>query len=348
MKVFVSAATLLLTAAVVGALGVITATADSPDQAQVVTMPGYRVAVFARGTSAYSHPDPIVVAAGHVFVAFQNNSAKDGSSGASTIVDYSRNGHINRTFSVPGHVDGMRLDPATHQLWVTANEDGNPSGAIIDPTTGTVKPFTFPTPPHGGGYDDLAFHVGKAFIAASNPNLNSAGVNVFPAVDTIVVNDGKATLTPVLAGNATALDTTTNQTVMLNLTDPDSMTIDPSGAVVLVDQADSEIVFIHNAATPQQSVTRVPTGTQLDDTVWATKDRGTLFVVDSPANTIYTLTSDFKPGTVYTEAPNDSGVAGFVGTVDLKTGIVTPIAIGFSSPTGLLFVPDANDDDDPS
>jgi hypothetical protein len=65
-------------------------------------------------------------------------------------------------------------------------------------------------------------------------------------------------------------------------------------------------------------------------------DRGHVFV-DSAANTIYTITADFKPGTVYTEAPSDSDVASFVGTINLQTGAVTPVAIGFKSPTGLLF-----------
>jgi hypothetical protein len=92
-------------------------------------------------------------------------------------------------------------------------------------------------------------------------------VNVFPAIDTIVVNNGKAQLTPVLFGNATALDTTTNQTVTLNEIDPDSMSIDPAGDVVLLNQAGSEIVFLHKPGTPAQTVTRIPTGTQLEDTV---------------------------------------------------------------------------------
>ncbi|MBV9358599.1 MAG: hypothetical protein JO023_24070 [Chloroflexi bacterium] len=64
-----------------------------------------------------------------------------------------------------------------------------------------------------------------------------------------------------------------------------------------------------------------------------------MLVVDGAANVIYAITAGFKPGTVYTEAPSDSGVASFLGTLDLKTGTVTPIAVGFQSPTGLLFVP---------
>ena len=67
-----------------------------------------------------------------------------------------------------------------------------------------------------------------------------------------------------------------------------------------------------------------------------------MLIVDGKQNTTYSVTikmTGFLPGTVYTEAPSDSGVAGFVGTVDLKTGTITPTIIGLSSPTGLAFIP---------
>jgi hypothetical protein len=41
--------------------------------------------------------------------------------------------------------------------------------------------------------------------------------------------------------------------------------------------------------------------------------------------------------TVYTESPNDSGVASFLGTVDLTTGFVTPFGVGFGKPSGLVW-----------
>jgi hypothetical protein len=190
----------------------------------------------------------------------------------------------------------------------------------------------------------LAFVNGKAFIAASNPNLNSQGVNVFPAVDEMTLQSGKVILTPILNGDATATDLLTNSQVTLNEVDPDSMTIDPQGNLVLVNQGGSELVFIHNPGTAQQTVSRLTVGDQLDDTVWATKAEGRLLIADGPANTTYWIRADFAPGSahrsLYTEAPSDSGVAGFVGTIDPTTGILTPVVIGFSSPTGMLFVPD--------
>ena len=312
-------------------------------QSNVVGLPGYDISVFAQGTTSYFNPDSVEVAGKYVYVGYQNITAKDGSDGkSSTVVQYTLQGEVVQTFSVLGHCDGLRFDPYTNLLWATSNEDGNPRIVTIDPASGTITPYSFPPTPHGGGYDDLAFVNGKAFIAASNPTLNSAGVNVFPAVDEISLSNGQAILTPVLYGNATALDTTTNQQITLNLTDPDSMTIDLQGDLVLDSQADAELVFLHNPGTAQQTVTRVPLGTQVDDTIWIPSSEGRMLVVDAKQNTIYTVTigsTDFTPGTVYTEAPSDSSVAGFVGTVALTSGTITPVLIGFGSPTGLGFIP---------
>ena len=108
------------------------------------------------------------------------------------------------------------------------------------------------------------------------------------------------------------------------------------------DNNSSTIVqYEKNPGTPQQTVSRIPVGDQLDDTVWATSSQGRLLVVDSAGATYWISAPHFVPGAVYTEGPSDSGVAGFVGVVDLSTGIVTPVIIGFSSPTGMLFLPNS-------
>jgi hypothetical protein len=128
--------------------------------------------------------------------------------------------------------------------------------------------------------------------------------------------------------------------VTLNLSDPDSLSVDDKGDLVLVSQADSELIIIANPGTPQQKVSRIPVGTQLDDTVWATSTHGSLLVSDGSTGATYWVKSDnFAVGTIYTEMPDDSGVASALGTVDPSTGIITPFAIGFGKPTGMLFVP---------
>jgi sugar lactone lactonase YvrE len=136
-----------------------------------------------------------------------------------------------------------------------------------------------------------------------------------------------------------ATDLVAKAPVTLNEVDPDSMTVDLAGELVLIDQGGSEIVTIGNPGTAQQQVSRIPVGTQLDDTVWAPASAGSLYVTDASQNRTYVVSGTFTAGTVFTEAPNDSGVSSFLATVDLTTGFITPFAVGFGKPTGMVWSP---------
>jgi hypothetical protein len=321
-----------------GTLATSTRSAEYLDR--LVAPPGWKISLWAVGGGKQSNPDSIEIDGQNIWVGYQNVTAKDGSDGmSSTIVEYTLNGKQVKSWSVPGHTDGVRIDPSTHKAWVTSNEDGNPVLNIIDPAGTTPQPITLAKTPHGGGYDDLAFIGGSTYIACSNPTLDASGNNVFPAIDKITVTGTSATVTPALMGNAKATDTIANAPVTLNLTDPDSLTTDNSGSLVLVSQADSALITVTNPGTASQAVIKTPIGNQEDDTVWATANSGRLFVVDAGKNAIYTIKWSGPKGTVFTEAPNDSGVVGFVGTIDMTTGFITPLSTGWSKPTGLIFVP---------
>src|SRR5260370_1216567 len=201
----------------------------------VVALPGYEVSVFTQNDSRLlvSNPDSIAVDGQRVFIDYQNVTAKDcsdqGKTGSptSTVIEYDLKGEILNHWSVAGHSDGMRVDPSTHLVWTTSCEDGNPMFATIDPTAGTVTPYKFPDPAHGGGYDDLYFLGGSLYVAASNPPLDAAGPNPNPAVDKIALgSNGTLTLTPVLMGNADATNllSPSSPPAALTLTDPHSRT----------------------------------------------------------------------------------------------------------------------------
>jgi hypothetical protein len=305
----------------------------------VAALPGYHLSVFARGTAKYYNPDSIEIDGAHVWVGYQNGSDPTGANHQpSTVVEYSMSGSVLKTYAVLDHCDGLRVDPATGMVWATSNEDANPILTIIDPTTGAAQVYHLGKTSHGGGYDDLAFLNGTAYISASNPNTNAAGINTAPALGKVIINGTSVTIEPVVMGNAPAKDMTTGKMTSLNMIDPDSLSLDPQGDIVQDNQGGAQLIFVHHAGTARQTVSVLPLADQVDDTVWATSAMGRLLVVDSTHNVIYTVAATFKPGTVYTEAPGDSPVPGIVGTVDLSSGTITPVMIGFGNPTGLAFV----------
>jgi hypothetical protein len=275
----------------------------------------------------------------------------DPTKGPSTVVEYSLDGQtVVNTYQLAGHCDGLRVDPASKKVWATSNEDANPALYSIDPSApiaSAVTTYTLAPTIHGGGYDDLWFMNGQMFIVGSNPTLDSAGVNDFPALYAVTISGTNATVRSVLMGNQTGVPDLGNpgNSVTLNEVDPDSLSVDMQGNLVLVNQAGQELVFITNPGQTSQSLQRVATGTQLDDTIWVpSSPSGKLLVADGVANIIYSVTGPFQAGQVFTEAPNDSGAAGFIGTLDIANAsvngyaIVTPVAIGFQKPTGLYFL----------
>ncbi|HVR47400.1 MAG TPA: hypothetical protein VMT95_12295 [Candidatus Binatia bacterium] len=298
----------------------------------------FDVDVFVRGTSKRYNPDPIVAVDKFIFVAYQNATGPTGTGGDSTIVQYKKDGSLVRSIRVPGRCDGMRWNPYTKLMWITVNEDANSSMFTWDPSSNKVTHYSFSSAKHGGGYDDLAFSGGQAFIAASNPKLSKTGVNKGPAVVSVALSGSTAQVTPVLMGDAKAKDIPSGKTVTLNLTDPDSMTVAPNGDVALISQADGEIVWLHGAGKKSQSASRLLAAALLDDTVYSAKGTGTLYVVDQKKNAVYTVQGRYLAD-LYTEVPGNTGVYGFVGIVNQSTGSIKPVLTGFGNPTGLVFVP---------
>jgi hypothetical protein len=310
----------------------------------VVGLQGFRVCLFAAATTTANHPDSIVVSGGDVFVGYQNITAKDGTdTKTSTIAEYTTHGKLLKSWSILGHNDGLRMDPATHVLWAMCDEDGNPRLFTIDPSVSgasAIKQYTLPKTPHGGGFDDIQFINGLSLIDASNPTLNAAGKNVFPALYKVQLSGTTASLTPVLMADAKATTINTPvSTVTLNLTDPDSMMIDPQGNLVLDSQGDSEMLFIQHVGTPQQKVSVLTVGTQVDDTVFPSTAKGCVLVADNNSGVYSICSSVWVPGTPYTAAPNDSTVIGFIGTISMSNGAITPIVVGIANPHGMAFIP---------
>jgi hypothetical protein len=312
-----------------------------PAFAQTATAP-YKLTVFANAPTGLSAPDSIAVLDGHVFVGYGDGHLPDGSDGLnSQIVEYKMDGTVVHTYTVPGHSDGLKVNPVTHKLWALQNEDANANLVIIDTETHFQQLYTFGAAAHGGGYDDMVFRGCKAYVSASNPANNP---NSGPAIVSAQLEGNLVAVKSVLAGEASAIDIPTDATVTLNLQDPDSMTLDPLGNIVLDSQGDQELIIVSNPDSSDQRVLRLPltyltsagpAPVETDDTAFVTSSEGFLLFADKGLNTVYKISKNaFVPGTAYTAA--DGGP--FVGALDMTTGVVTPIVTGVKNPGGMMFV----------
>jgi hypothetical protein len=308
----------------------------------------YTLTVFATAPPNLSAPDSIAVVHDHVFVGYGDGHAPDGSDGKnSQVVEFSMDGTVEHIYTVPGHSDGLKLDPITKRLWALQNEDASPNVVIIDTETQQQKVYQFASTPHGGGYDDIVFRGCKIYISASNPAKNP---NTGPAIVSAKLRDGVVQVEPLLMGNAAAVDVLTGANITLNLQDPDSMTLDPLGNIVLDSQGDQELIYVTHPGKPNQQALRLPLSflaaganvpVETDDTAFVTSSQGFILFADKGLNTVFKLTrSGFLPGSAYTAA--DGGP--FVGTLDLTSGIVTPVVTGISNPGGLVYVDTSKQD----
>jgi hypothetical protein len=324
----------------------------APVFGQSATSP-YVLTVFANAPQGLSAPDSIAVIGDHVFVGYGDGHLPDGSDNLnSQVVEFAKDGSVVHIYTVPGHSDGLKVDPTTHLLWALQNEDANANLVIINPETHHQKLYTFGPTLHGGGYDDIVFRGCKVYISASNP-ANSP--NLGPAIVSATLEGNTVDVKPVLAGDASAIDIPTDATIALNLQDPDSMTLDPQGNIVLDSQGDQELIIVSNPGASNQRVLHLPltaltpTGAvgpiEVDDTAFITSSEGFILFADKGLNTVYALKKKaFAPGAAYTAA--DGGP--FVGTIDLTTGFITPIVTGLKNPGGLVFVDTSKHDRDGS
>lgn len=315
--------------------------------AQPVAAKSYKISVFAKSVpGAYTQPDSIVVVNGHVWIGFGDGVAKDGTDGkSSSIVEFDEEGVPLHAYAVPGHNDGLKLDPKTKLLWALQNEDGNPNLVILDPKTGTETMYTPAVPPaQGGGYDDIAFLNGKVYFSASAP---ANDPNTSQAIVEVTLTGSQFTVTPTVGGNAAALDVPDDSTVTLNLIDPDSLTTH-LGNLVMTNQDGAQLVVVERPGKANQKVLVFPlkragNPVSVDDTLFIPSADGRILVSDTSTDTIYAIDrAAFVPGTAYSAAASD----GFVGTVDFDKGVFKPVVKGLVGPHGLAFLAATGRDED--
>src|SRR5215475_14029635 len=153
---------LLAGGAVVTALVMVVAAPSS--QAQTVAPPytlTYTLSVFP-GTppAGATQPDDLAVSANgrYLWVGYGNGVDTTGKGGPSTLVEYDiASGAVLKSVSIPGHLDGLKINPTTGDVWTTENEDGNPTLAVINHVSGAFNTYRFDPTLITGGLDDLVF-----------------------------------------------------------------------------------------------------------------------------------------------------------------------------------------------
>ncbi len=305
----------------------------------VVATAGLTPSVFVSGGTRASHPTALASLGSLIYVGYANATLGDGSDGGtSTVIVYTSAGKVSQIFSVKGSISSLRADQSTNVVYAMLNRLGNSALATITPERKTLTEQALPAnPPHGGGFADILSLGGRLYISASNPVLTDNGTNMAPAVDRLSGIGAAITVTPLLAGNAKATDVTTHQPLTLNEVDPTTLASDPGGNLVLNDQAGSELIFIHQPASQHPQVSSLLTGTQLVQVTWADAGKGRLLVADTAANVVYAIGGTFSGKVVFGVSAADSGVSGLLGTVNLASGAMTPVAFGFKDPSALLF-----------
>jgi hypothetical protein len=141
-----------------------------------------------------------------------------------------------------------------------------------------------------------------------------------------------------LFGNATATNMSTGSTTTLNLIDPDALTHDRNGTLVLTDETQNQLIFVHKPGTTSQSqsflnITTAALGSiNLDETTFP-KGPGFLLATDQTTGVIYKVQGSFTDP-AYSASPDN----GLFGSLDLGTGQLTPIDIGIGNVHGMAFV----------
>jgi hypothetical protein len=299
-----------------------------------------------------TQPDDLAVSAdgADLWVGYGNGVDTFGKGGPSNLVEYNiSTGAILQNLSIPGHLDGLKINPQTNDIWATENEDGNPTLAIVNHKNGKFKIYTFSPTLITGGMDDLAFSgpfFKDVFIVASSQADTTTPVIVQISGKPKKTNTALTATQPGAPKSVRNVVTNAAETTDM-IGDPDSMTIDPAGELVLDNRSDDSL-YIVRASSATHPVLRVPltiedVPVEVNDTIFTTSattgaasTAGVIYISATSANKIYSLTKPYFPSNeVYTAA----NVLGDVGLVDLNTGIVTPVVTGLTGVHGLAFSP---------
>jgi len=301
--------------------------------------------IFATAPDGAKSPDSITAGNNSIWVEYGDSAKSDGSGGSSTIVQYDLLGTVQNTYTLPGLADGLKVDPATGDVWALQNQDGNSTVTLLDPGTNQVSsPLSYAAPYTYGatstrGYDDVAFVGQKVFLSYTNPK--NPGDPVVQQLTNGTAPFGSLQTTNVLRFGDTGTNLVTGETNQpLPVTDPDSLKALPNGSLILTGEGDKAFTIITNPGTTQQgaSFLNLPAdSTSPDDVIMPAATSGTFYISNQNDNNVLAVrVTDLNTKDLY------ASVGTAVEQIDPSTGTVTPIITGLNGSHGLLFVPAAS------
>ncbi len=306
--------------------------------------------ILATAPAGSSAPDSITIGGGSIWAEYGNGADSTGASGNSTIVQYSKDGTVENTYTVAGLADGLKYDPETGNVWVLLNNDGNSTLRFINPATNQISdPLTYGSGYVYGsnstrGFDDVVFDHNRVFMSETNPA--NPGDPVIVELLNGTAPFGTLETRGILSLGDTGTNLVTGQTNQpLPVTDPDSLKLLPNGELLLTGEADGTYVFVKDPGTSHQtaSFVQMPAGFVGDDAIMPSSHSGTFYISNQGANDIVkAAVKGLDTKDLYADITSKNELV----QIDPKTGAITPIVTGLSSPHGLAFVPSGGSDDD--
>jgi hypothetical protein len=319
-----------------------------------------------------TQPDDITEAGPYLFTGFQNGVGPQGETAPggnrdSTVVEFTRSGHMVRQWDIRGKCDGLTADPSRHRVIATVNEDAHSSVYTIDPWASPARQvhhYAYSKPlPSKGGSDAISVFHGLVLISASAPGTTGTAAPQpgYPAAYQVTFHPRRliAQIRPVFydEARATAVNAGQHARVRLALTDPDSNEVVPASAArfagdfMLTSQGDKEQIFVRRPARRRLSLSVLRLSQSVDDTTWATSPGGRIYTTDNGAGTVDVITGPFTPGTVFVAVtpcdangapagcPGPGFPANYLGSLNPWTGRITrvPVRGVVPHPQGMLF-----------
>ncbi|HEY1949852.1 MAG TPA: hypothetical protein VGG97_22760, partial [Bryobacteraceae bacterium] len=249
----------------------------------LMTADSFSISTFATGsTIGATQPDSVSFGDNSLWIAYTNGAASDGSSGSSTVVQYSLSGSVTNKWTITGNVDGLRV-ALDGTVWALQNNDANATTTLINPNTKAVTSLTWGSSytannnAVGRGFDDIAFRGSQTFLSETNP----ATGNDPTVLKLSSPVSSPLQVSPIVNSAINGTNMATGKQGSTTITDPDSLILAPNGDLVLTGEADQTMVWIHNPGAANQSESYLPlqgVNGNPDDSVFPTSSAGTFYV----------------------------------------------------------------------